>query len=263
LAIGLRQAALCANLVSPDAHATTASWLAEQSWTTDARREYYAALSTGHANAPPAKALIDSGCMYQLAQLAAEAGDDATAAEQFAAAQDLIDKQSQPDPRLPLSSTIHRHRLRLAQRAKDDKSAKKELEAILAEPQADPDASIDAIAMLREQGRDDEASRQFERAYSVQKARLAAEPVSAQEMNNLAWLCARCREHVPEAIEMSARATRLAPESHGYWDTAAEAQFAAGNCAEAARFESRALGLKPNDPFMTRQLARFRQGADK
>jgi tetratricopeptide (TPR) repeat protein len=264
LAIGLRQAATCANFVSPEAHATTGSWLAERGWTSDATREFYAAMNTGHANAPPAKAMIDSACMYQLAQLAAEVGDDALAAERFAATQDLVDKQQQPEQRfVPLSSTIHRHRLRLAKRDNDEAAAKKELDAILSQPQADPDASIDAIWLLREQGHDEEAAKEFERAYAVQKMRLAADPDSAQEMNNLAWLCARCREHAPEALVLSARAARLAPENAGYWDTAAEAQFAAGNCAEAVRFEKRALGLKPNDAFMTRQIARFKQGADK
>jgi predicted Zn-dependent protease len=62
---------------------------------------------------------------------------------------------------------------------------------------------------------------------------------------------------------MSQRATRLVPDSAGYWDTAAEANFAAGNCAQAVRLETRALALKPNDRFMTRQLARFKQGAAK
>ena len=59
------------------------------------------------------------------------------------------------------------------------------------------------------------------------------------------------------------RALQLAPENAGYWDTLAEARFASGNYVEAATLETRALSLKPHDPFMMRQVARFKRGSQR
>ena len=191
-----------------------------------------------------------------------KAGDDVTAAEQLQATQDLLDKSPNPAP-AALGGVIHRHRLRVAQANHDQAAAKKEIDALLSQPEADPDAAIDLVNYLRQNWQEDQAAAQFDRAYRAQKARLSADPLNPQEMNNLAWLCARCREHPAEAIDLARRATLLSPENAGYWDTLAEAQCASGNYVEAARLEARALALKPDDPFMMRQIDRFKRGGEK
>ena len=262
LACALRQSAIASNLVSCEGHVIAAQWLLEQGWASDATRELQFALSTGHGLEPARKLDIDTRASYLLAQIAAEADDDLTAADRFQTTQDLIDKSSN-SPNANLGGGIHRHRLRLARANHDEASVKNELAALLAQSEPDPDASIDLVNYLREIWRTDEASQQFDRAYEAQKARLAGDPANPQEMNNLAWLCARCRQRLPEAIDLATRATQLAPENAGFWDTLAEARFASGNYVVAATLESRALSMKIRDPFMIRQLNRFKHGAQK
>jgi tetratricopeptide (TPR) repeat protein len=202
--------------------------------------------------------MIDASTSARLALIAAENDDDATAAELYQKAQDFFDRNDDGSA----ASTIARHRLLAARRANDPATAKKELETLLAQAaDMELDAAIDVVAYLRDLGRKDEAAQLFNQAYERQKARPAQN--RATQLNNLAWLCARCGEKLPEAIEMSKRANRLEPDNAGYWDTSAEANFVAGNPDEAVKLESRALGLKANDRFMTRQLERFKQGAAK
>jgi tetratricopeptide (TPR) repeat protein len=261
LAIAFRRMALAASLVAGEEHLTAGEWLLEQSWTVEASREFHAAVDTGHALGAGAKSVLDATATYMLARLSAEIDDDAAAADAFTAAQELADKSAQPEAPSAMASTIHHHRLRVALQSHDEAGAKKEIDAILAGSQDDPDVAIDLFSYLSSHGRADEAQQHFDRAYQIQKSRVARDPTSAQEMNNLAWLLARCRQHPDEAVEMSRKATRLVPESAGYWDTAAEVHFAAGRAADAVRLERRALSLKPNDHFMLQQLARFAQEA--
>ncbi len=83
----------------------------------------------------------------------------------------------------------------------------------------------------------------------------------AEYSNNLAWLCARCGEHLDEAIKLADQALTIEPDNYGYIDTAASAYFAAGHADKAVKLEKRALIMRPNDPFMHRQLQRFEAGA--
>jgi tetratricopeptide (TPR) repeat protein len=77
-------------------------------------------------------------------------------------------------------------------------------------------------------------------------------------MNNLAWLLARSDVNLDEALKLATRAIELDPENAAFLDTAAEANFRAGNAPEAMRLEQLALEQNPDDGFMTRQLERFR-----
>src|SRR5207248_9971351 len=110
---------------------------------------------------------------------------------------------------------------------------------------------------LKSLGAADEAKAYFETAYRAQKAPLCLRLTAAEALNNLAWLCARCGERADEAVALAGRAMALEPENYAYIDTAASAQFAAGNAPEAARLERRALIMRPCDPFMLRQLETF------
>ena len=79
-------------------------------------------------------------------------------------------------------------------------------------------------------------------------------------MNNIAWLSARCGEHLEEAHRWSTEAVKRAPSNAAYLDTAAEAAADVGKWADAVRYESTALKLTPGDRFMTLQLKRFEEG---
>ena len=108
-------------------------------------------------------------------------------------------------------------------------------------------------------------------AIDVASMRTARERVAKEQrsssvavaMNDLAWFCARTGEHADEAIALADRALGLEPENYAYIDTAASAHFAAGDAAEAARLEKRALLMRPSDVFMQRQLQRFEAAANQ
>jgi tetratricopeptide (TPR) repeat protein len=76
-------------------------------------------------------------------------------------------------------------------------------------------------------------------------------------MNELAWLCARCRERLDEALELASRAVAISPANASHLDTAAEANFQVGRLDEAVRLEKMAVELEPTNAFMREQLARF------
>jgi tetratricopeptide (TPR) repeat protein len=152
-------------------------------------------------------------------------------------------------------------RVRAARAARDDRLAGQRRDELLKAAGGIPDADavIEATSYLRGLGRTDEAQKLFERAFVIQEA-AAGDPDTASNLNNLAWLCARCDQRTPDAATMSRRAVAAAPENAGFWDTAAEAAFKIGDAETAIKFEQRAMSLEPNDRFMKRQLARFRAG---
>jgi tetratricopeptide (TPR) repeat protein len=63
-----------------------------------------------------------------------------------------------------------------------------------------------------------------------------------------------------EALDLATKAITLDPENAAYLDTAAEANFRAGNVDEAIRLETKGLEFRPNDKFMREQLERFKAG---
>jgi len=53
----------------------------------------------------------------------------------------------------------------------------------------------------------------------------------------------------------------LMPNDAAILDTLAEVNFRMGNAKDAVRFETQASSLEPDDPFMKKQLARFKATA--
>jgi tetratricopeptide (TPR) repeat protein len=116
---------------------------------------------------------------------------------------------------------------------------------------------IDAVAHLKSVGREADAQRLFNHAYAVARKRLDNAPDDPNLMNELAWLCARCRERLDEALELATRATAISPANASHLDTAAEANFQVARIEEAVRLEKMALELDPSSTFFREQLARF------
>src|SRR5262249_54502016 len=117
--------------------------------------------------------------------------------------------------------------------------------------------AIDLIWSLKHLGRDADAAPIFQHFFEVCRAELEADPHGADSLNNLAWLCARCGEHIDEAVAWSTEAIRLAPANAAYLDTAAEAAAQRGRWEEAVRLESAALKIQAGDRFMLSQLDRL------
>jgi len=77
----------------------------------------------------------------------------------------------------------------------------------------------------------------------------------------LAWLCAKCDRNLPEARVWAQKAVKMAPGDAAILDTLAEVNFHLGRPDEAARIETQALNLQPDDPYMKKQLDRYAAAA--
>jgi tetratricopeptide (TPR) repeat protein len=160
-----------------------------------------------------------------------------------------------------IEAEMHWRRLRAARQKGDEKAAQAELEVLLT-PQmrqvAHADIALDLVPLLREQGRKEQAQSVFDTTAERLRLEVQASPDDPEPMNNLAWLLARSDVNLDEALKLATRAIELDPENAAFLDTAAEANFRAGNAPEAMRLEQLALEQNPDDGFMTRQLERFR-----
>ena len=259
LANALRQVALAAGLTSQQNHLAVGDWLVARGWNDLAEREYQLVLALHGEH----KQYADAHAMYRLATLAGEAGEDAAAAEQLKQLVALFAPGGRGQPSGEMQALIEWRLLRAAQAANDEAQMAEHAERLLMLEPQHTDIATDLVPYLRERGKDDDAKAVFERAYKIHRAQLDADPTSAQEMNNLAWLCARSGERPQEALELATQAITIAPDNYAYLDTAAEAHYRLGNHEKAIALEERALQLKPGDRFMTEQLERFRAGLER
>jgi hypothetical protein len=259
----MKDAAFAVSSADPNVRFRTARFLADHDWTNAAETELRAVLTSAAAMDTDQRAQYQVSTYYQLAHLEADRGDEAGSADLLQSAQEVLEHAGGAvhAEELNLPDQIHTRRLRASRAARDDKAAAAHLKALLQSPNIEVDGGIEAYTYLRELGRDAEAEQVFARAYAAQRAQLQRDVNNPEELNNLAWLCARCNKNVAEAVDLATRAVYAMPERAGYLDTAAEAHFAAGQADEAVKLETQALALKPNDRFMATQLARFRAGA--
>jgi tetratricopeptide (TPR) repeat protein len=129
--------------------------------------------------------------------------------------------------------------------------------------QLDPnntDLALSIITWLKEHDQAPAGKRIFDKLYVQAKARLdSADPdVTAGLKNDLAWLCARSGEHLQEALQLAKEAVDASPNNPAFLDTLAEANFRAGHHEQAAKYESQALELSPENEFMKKQLEKFK-----
>ena len=82
-------------------------------------------------------------------------------------------------------------------------------------------------------------------------------PGSARAWNNLAWLRAKTKTAMDEALAAAKRAIEIDGGRAGYQDTLAEVYFVRGELPLALRAIRRALELQPGDDYYMKQLERF------
>jgi tetratricopeptide (TPR) repeat protein len=247
-----------------------AGFLMRHGWNDLAAAECRAALS--HAPAQPNTDDVNARLM--LSDLAAMGDDEEQAAEHMRRALedcrvcggDLTISGGTRDLRgedamRELQIELAQHRLHAAQAKGDSAEAGRQVDELLRLGPHDEQAALDLVPELKARGRGAEAKQLFESVYLPVKARIDAGEVDPTLMNDMAWLCARCGEHLDEALDLSNRAVAAVPDNPAFLDTNAEAHFRKGQAAEAARLESAALKLQPGDRFMERQLKRFQAGA--
>jgi tetratricopeptide (TPR) repeat protein len=124
----------------------------------------------------------------------------------------------------------------------------------------DADLTLRLTTELDKRGERKLAEQVFTRSLDVHRESCRKYAKSAGRHNNLAWLCARCRRHLDEALEHARQAVELAPNEAGYLDTLAEVHFQRGETEIALELMKRCLELEPASSGYRRQLERFRKG---
>lgn len=100
-----------------------------------------------------------------------------------------------------------------------------------------------------------------ERAAGAYRRATELNPGSARAWNNLAWLRAKTKTAMDEALAAAKRAIEIDGGRAGYQDTLAEVYFVRGELPLALRAIRRALELQPGDDYYMKQLARFEAAA--
>ncbi len=273
LAGPIEQAAFLQSACAPSQRLQNAWLLMQLNWIAPAERELLALLSEPSLEAgvpEPLHEAYRASALTSLAYLAGLAGHDALAARRWEQAIPAL--REFRDARIPGQAiegdaTVHAReqmlwrRLRVARAAGDAREADELVDELARLGVADADVLHELIPELVARGREEDAQRLFEAAYQLFKVSLEQAPQEAEPMNNLAWLCARAGRRLDEALRLASRAVELEPDNAAYLDTLAEVHFARGEAARAVELEQQALRLRPGDPFMQRQLARFRAGA--
>jgi len=206
-----------------------------------------------------------------LSRLVGERGDDLAAAEHLRLEAELSGEKPAPRGRAPNNlarndndfAEMHWRYLRAARTAGDLKKLREHLDVLKNLSPANTDIVIDVVPLLKEAGQPEAARAMFDKTYKQIRDIVDANPGEPEPMNNLAWLCSRSGERLPEALEMATKAITLDPDNAAYLDTAAEANFRVGNIDEAIRLETKGLQGRPNDKFMREQLERFKAAKNK
>ena len=205
----------------------------------------------------------------RLSELHAKAGRPALAGD---ALQRAIDRQDGPLvitrnnrtevwPMEDEQAHVHWYYLLDARMRGDTDAIRKYTRDLLASGSTDGSLFLEALPSLTDAATPEEVDAYFTRVFDRARATIDERPADPVALNDIAWLCARSDRHLKEAVGWAARAVDLVPES-AYLDTLAEAKFRTGKIKDAIDLETRALTDQPeNEPFMQRQLDRFRKAA--
>jgi hypothetical protein len=160
-----------------------------------------------------------------------------------------------------LWAEVYWRRARAAKKRGDGAALKENVYNLLRYSPTSSDTAIEIVNWLNSENLLRESNQFFGNVYGPSKQKLDASKQDPVRMNDLAWLCARCDQRLPEAVELATKAVAAKPESAAFLDTAAEANFKAGNRKKAVELETKALKLRPLDEFMQAQLKRFKAAA--
>ncbi|HEX4054301.1 MAG TPA: hypothetical protein VHX86_08550 [Tepidisphaeraceae bacterium] len=267
-------------------------FLEEHGWDDLAEQEYKDFLKTDSGAGAGERRWEAANVHFRLAGLAVKRGDDQDAAEQkeqalmlvgmtedqlpdatvngpekegvktAGVARDLamVDSQGR---RWNISATdlwadVYWHYLRAAVARHDEAQTQRRMEQLLELRPTDADIAIDVVPLLEKKNRTIDANLLFQWAFDDMKKKLDADPHNPDNLNGLAWLCAKCNRNLPDARRWAQQAVALMPNNAAILDTLAEVNFRLGHSQEALQIELRAAKLEPDDPFMKQQVERFR-----
>ncbi|MCX7805782.1 MAG: hypothetical protein N3A38_11415 [Planctomycetota bacterium] len=120
---------------------------------------------------------------------------------------------------------------------------------------------IALAASLDRAGRRKEADGIVERAYRFLSGICSKDSGSARHCNNLAWMLAKCRRRLDDALALAGRAVSLDPCNQYYLDTLAEVHFQRGDRGKAIELAKKCVSLNPWRVQWRAQLARFEKSS--
>lgn len=226
-------------------------WLMQLNWSDYARQEASAILSTTE----PDLARMRSDVELRIAHLAADEDNFPAALDHVQAAIKLDGSELTNSGKAQIAFL----KAKIAQQQKDDAALKQNLADLVELNPQNYDLVIKSTPLLKSIGRESDAVRLFNERFETEKKNLEGRS-DAEDLNNIAWLCSRCDQRLPEALEYAKRAVAIDPDNAAYIDTLADVHFQLGQVEEAIRLESRALLFRPEDAFMYKQLERFKAG---
>lgn len=129
----------------------------------------------------------------------------------------------------------------------------------------DPDVAINLWAPLIKAGKKEQAQKLYDDVWNYYEAILKENPLAPSLLNSQAWLAARCRTNLDEALKLAKRAVSLRPDTTAFMDTLAEVQFQLGHTKEAIELMKQCLDLEVKTPsrqgtYYKTQLKRFEAG---
>jgi tetratricopeptide (TPR) repeat protein len=139
-------------------------------------------------------------------------------------------------------------------------AAMKEVRTCLRLLPGDLDVPLYFVPALSKLGRTAEADEVFAAVFDLYDGLTRDWPGWALGHNQLAWLCARCRRKLDQALPHAEKAAALEPGQAGYLDTLAEVHFQRGDRDRAVAVCKKCVSLEPKNDYYHKQLKRFQAG---
>jgi tetratricopeptide (TPR) repeat protein len=158
---------------------------------------------------------------------------------------------------LNLPHLVHRLRARALLRQSKPELAIAELEKAAATLPSDVRLIVEFVPRLDRAAQTTAADRLFEQAFNEHHRVCEEFPKSATYFNNTAWLAARSRRKLDEALALVTTAIELAPSEAAYQDTLAEVHFQRGDRAAAVAAARKALELSAGSKLFAARLNHF------
>jgi tetratricopeptide (TPR) repeat protein len=256
-------------------HYDVGEFLYDHGWDALAETELNAFLKSeepginGNPNGPELSP-SEANVLFRLSELAVKRGDDLTAAREKERAMQLLPEQANLNmvdndgrewkvPASTIWAQVYWRYLRAAAAKHDEKEIDRRLEQIMHLRPEDADIAIDAVPILQKRGRTVDANLLFGWAYDPMKRKLDADPDNPENLNGLAWLCAKCDRDLEQAKVWAEKAASIMPDNAAILDTLAEVNFHLGHPEVSLKLEEKASGLQPDDSFMKEQLEKYRK----
>jgi Flp pilus assembly protein TadD len=161
---------------------------------------------------------------------------------------------------LAVPHLVHRHRARALLAAGKTDEALQEIQVALSELPGEVEFFIQFVPELVRHGRHNEADGLFQRGLKFYEKFCAEYPQSGVAHNSLAWLAARCRRNLDQALVHAQKAVALAPKDSGFLDTLAEVHFQRGAKDTAVTLMKKCIEVTPTRAYYRDQLRRFETG---